>query len=195
MPKARPSVRIPRAGEPPISEQEIAFCHYLLGHDAAGKRRTFQECARMAGLGELDQVDADDLSRTARVREYCAIYTAELARQMACQEALRRADFELSPMAIAGELFFIGKSGKDERARVAALAKLLDWMGPLEDRMKRATVEDLRYFAEHNHWPEERMIRASREQPPPPGPPAAAAEPAAVIDQVLDSERKEQFDF
>lgn len=165
---------------PLITELEMAFCHYLLGADSKGNRRTPEECAVLAGL---PAEDAKLLAMSARVRDYCDQYTSELARQMACQEAMRRADYELSPMAIAGELFFLLKHGKDERARVIAGSKLLDWLGPLEDRMKRATTEDLRYFAENGHWPEERILRAPRE--PDHQPPARAAAP--VIDQAAQT--------
>lgn len=134
--------------------------------DGQGRRRTFEQCAELAGVATDD---AAALADSGRVRDYCDAYWRELARQMACQEAMRRADYELSPMAIAGELFFLLKHGTDERARVAAGSKLLDWLGPLEDRMKRATTDDLRYFAEHGHWPEERRLPAPRPsvQPPP----------------------------
>jgi hypothetical protein len=161
---------------PLITELEMAFCHYLLGADSKGNRRTPEECAVLAGL---PAEDAKLLAMSARVRDYCDQYTSELARQMARQEAMRRADYELSPMAIAGELFFLLKHGQDERARVAAGAKLLDWLGPLDDRMKRATTEDLRYFAEHGHWPEERLLRA----PAGPWRPDTAQAPV-VVDQV-----------
>jgi hypothetical protein len=170
----------------------MAFCHYLMGSDSQGNRRTPEQCAIMAGLSTED---AENLAKSARVRDYCDQYTSELARQMACQEAMRRADYELSPMAIAGELFFLLKHGRDERARVAAGAKLLDWLGPLEDRMKRATTDDLRYFAEHGHWPEERRLPAPP-RPAAPGPGTAAAIP--IIDHaVATPERvaRPEFDF
>jgi hypothetical protein len=157
----------PRKGATlPITEQEIAFAHHMMGHDANGDRYTLAQCANMAGL-KLDQDGALALSVTARIRDYCHIYTEELARQMACQEAVRRADYELSPMAIAGEMMYLLKFGKDERARVAAGAKLLDWLGPLDDRMKRANDDDLKYLAEHGHWPEDRLLRAPKQPAPP----------------------------
>lgn len=162
-----------------------------MGSDAEGNRRTAEQCATMAGL---PREDAQTIAASARVRNYCDQYTSELARQMACQEAMRRADYELSPMAIAGELFYLLKHGRDERARVAAGAKLLDWLGPLDDRMKRATTEDLRYFADHGHWPEERLLRQPRPTAPAPGTTA----PNPVIDQVIEANAPRpamEFDF
>jgi len=186
--KATPP-RIPR-GEP-ISEQEIAFCHYLMGHDAQGKRRTMADCAKLAGLS-LDQEEAEDLAKSARVRDYCATYAQELALQMARQDAMRRQDALLSPMAIAGELFYLLKFGKDERARVAAGAKLLDWMGPLDERMKSATIDELRYLAAHGHWPDEqRRLRPAPTQ----APPAAATPEGPVTIEAPTLTRDEAFNF
>jgi hypothetical protein len=154
----------------------MTFCHYMLGHDAAGKRYTLLACAAMAGL-DLDQAGAEQLSNTARVREYCAVYANELARQMACQESLRRAEYELSPMAVASELLYLLKFSKDDRARVAAGARLLDWFGPLDDRLKRASRDDLMYLAAHGRFPEERLQAPAPEVMPP----AAASAPHGEI--------------
>lgn len=183
--------RPPQRRGPVLTEVEASFCHYLIGTDADGKRRTPAKAAELAGL---DAGGADALAASARVREYCEDYARELARQMARHEAMRRANYELSPMAIAGELLFILKHGKDERAQVAAGAKLLDWFGPMEERFKRATDEDLRYLAAHGHWPEDRRLEAPKASPPT-APPSAAAN--AVIDQVLvtNAERVMEYDF
>jgi hypothetical protein len=111
---------------------------------------------------------------------------------MARHEALRRVDYELSPMAVAGELLYILKHGKDERAQVAAGAKLLDWFGPMEERFKRATDEDLHYLATHGHWPEDRKLEAPRPVPTRPG------GAIGVIDQVLvptTAEKVSEYDF
>lgn len=186
----RPAVRIPRAGEPLISEQEIAFCHYMLGHDAAGKRRALAECASMAGL-EISTDEAQALGNAIRVREYCAQYSTELARQMARHESMRRVDYELSPMAVAGELLYILKHGRDERAQVAAGAKLLDWFGPLEERFKTATQEEMLYLATHGRWPDERLL-AKPPTPPVQSPPEAVGRPKA---EVLSPAKEKVYDF
>lgn len=186
--KKKPETKRAPVRGPVLTEAEASFCHYLMGNDADGRRRSVPKAAELAGV---DPSEADSLAKSARVRDYCEDYSKELARQMARHEALRRVEYELSPMAVAGELLYILKHGKDERAQVAAGARLLDWFGPMEDRFKRATDDDLHYLATHGHWPEDRRLA----EPKPQAPTTAPTPASAVIDQVLQPAKVAEYDF
>lgn len=157
--------------QPFCTKEETAFCHFMLTRDAQGKIRTYKECAKLAGIPEDE---ADKLALSARVKNYCQKFSDQLAIEMAIHEADHRADAELTPLNVAVKLYLAAPRMKDERAMVAAYSRLLDWFGPLDGRLKTATIEDINYFNEHRHWPEERLLHEAKALPVPKPSPAPA---------------------
>lgn len=145
----------------PIGEQEMLFCHYLLAPLKDGKRRTVSECAELAGFSPEQ---GSDLVRRPQIVEFCREYRVELARELARQDVRELEKYDISHRSLLIELFRMIKTpihmtrgtmnAQVEAAKVAALV-----LGPVMKGFENRTEEELAYYADHGHFPEEKPVR------------------------------------
>lgn len=147
--------------ERPITEKEIEFAHYVMGHDQDGKKRSLEMCAELAGFGSAQ---AKKLASSTRVKRYCAMYQTEIAREYARHEVDRMVGLDISPLASLCVLARLARTpvhvtrGNIE-GQVKACVALLSYGGDAAKMFATRNDQELDFFAKHGYFPEEEPQR------------------------------------